>query len=226
MVPATIVTNLKQIQKLIPPNVTLIGVSKKQTPEKIEEAYKAGLRHFGENTVQEFEKKYESPLPLGAPHQGRRDKMDKIFWHFIGHLQKNKVKKIIGKIDYLHSLDSVELAKEIDKKLGSGVVLKCFVQVNISKEPSKHGVFPEDLCWFLNQLYQFPHITIQGLMCIPPYYENPENVRRHFKDMKKLAQKFGLKDLSMGMSHDYKIAIEEGATYIRIGEALFGIRQK
>ena len=214
--------NLKKIQRKIkkicskkrnPQEITLIGISKKQPIEKIKEAYEAGLRHFGENTAQEFLEKYNK-----LPHD--------IVWHFVGHLQKNKVKLIIDKISFLHSLDSFELAEEIEKKAAHiNRKINCFIEVNVGKEKTKFGIDEREIENLLSQLKQLPHLNIIGLMCLPPFEVEVERIRPYFSKLKKLSQTHSLHCTSMGMSHDFEVAIEEGATHLRIGETLFGERK-
>lgn len=194
-----------------PSEITLVGISKKQSMEKLRRAEKFGLQHFGENLVQELCEKY-SLLP-------------DVVWHFVGHLQTNKVKKIIDKIDYVHSLDSLKLAQVIDREASrENKKIKCFIQVNIGHEKTKSGLEEKTVVNFYEQVRKLKNIEVIGLMCIPPYHENPEDMRGFFRKMKELNNRLSLKELSMGMSHDFPVALEEGATFLRIGEALFGNR--
>ncbi len=215
--------NLKEIQEKIvktctranrnPQEITLIGISKKQPLEKMKEAYKAGLRHFGENTVQEFLEKYNK-LPKD------------VTWHFVGHLQKNKVKRIMDKISFLHSLDSLPLAEEVEKRaLQVGKIIHCFIEVNIGREKLKFGIDEKEIKNLLFQLKKSPHIKVIGFMCLPPFDLEVEKVRPYFSKLKKLGETYKLHNISMGMSHDFEVAVEEGATHVRIGEALFGKRK-
>ncbi|MBI2608671.1 MAG: YggS family pyridoxal phosphate-dependent enzyme [Deltaproteobacteria bacterium] len=214
--------NLEKIQKNIEKiclkknlqkqKVTLVGISKQQAIEKIKEAYDVGLRHFGENKAQEFLQKYEL-LPKN------------IIWHFVGHLQKNKVKSIIDKVSFIHSLDSLPLALEIEKRASSiHKKIKCFIQINMGGETTKSGIDEKDLPKMVSEIKKLSHVDLIGLMCLPPYCENKEEVRPYFRNLKKLGKQFHLEHFSGGMSHDYEIAIEEGATFIRVGSHLFGKR--
>ncbi len=199
-------------------DVQLVAVSKTVPAVRVEEAIEAGLHTFGENRVQEWKEKSEL-LP------------GNIAWHIIGRLQKNKVKYIIGKIELLHSLCTLEVAQEIERlSQKKGVRTNCLVQVNIGREESKSGVQEEELLPFLEQLQVLPHLQIQGLMAIAPIAENPEEVRRYFARMRELFEKMPTgenmerKFLSMGMSGDYQVAIEEGANMVRVGSRIFGAR--
>lgn len=199
-------------------DVQLLAVSKTVESERILQAMDAGLTAFGENRVQEWKEKYEI-LPKN------------ISWHIIGRLQKNKIKYIINKIELLHSLCTLEAAQEIERlSAREGVQTNCLVQVNIGREESKAGVEQEELERFLEQLQGFSHIKVQGLMAIAPFAENPEDVRRYFAKMRELYEKMPSegnlerKFLSMGMSGDYKIAVEEGANIVRVGSKIFGAR--
>ena len=201
-----------------PEEVQLLAVSKTVEAERIQQAIDAGLTAFGENRVQEWKEKYEI-LPKN------------ISWHIIGRLQKNKIKYIINKIELLHSLCTLEAAQEIERlSAREGVQINCLVQVNIGREESKAGVEQEELERFLEQLQGFAHLKVQGLMAIAPFAENPEDIRRYFAAMRELYEKMPnegnleRKFLSMGMSGDYKIAIEEGANIVRVGSKIFGAR--
>lgn len=209
---------LKKIKKICgdvhrnPSEITLVGISKKQPIERLQEAKKMGLKHFGENLSEELCEKY----PL----------LPDVTWHFVGHLQTNKVKKIIDKIAYLHSLDSLKLARIVDKEgVAYNKKIKCFIQVNIGHEDTKSGVEEKEVASFYEKVKKLKNIELIGLMCLPPYFENPESTRKFFKKMKELNNRLSLKELSMGMSHDFEVALEEGATFLRIGEALFGKRK-
>ncbi len=205
-----------------PEKIKLIGVSKKKPAEMILEFRKAGLRAFGENYVQEFLEKEEKLRDLD------------ISWHFIGHLQKNKVKYIIDKVFMIHTLDSFELAKEIQKQAEKKNVSKVrvLIQVNIGKEPQKAGIMPENVEKLLKDLKLFDRIEVRGLMSIPPFLPS-EELRPFHKKLKELFDKLlqtnlvnpeVFKELSMGMSGDFDVAIEEGATMVRLGTILFGER--
>lgn len=198
-----------------PQEIKIIAVTKYSTIERTKEAIEAGVIHLGENRDHEFLNKYEM---FG----------DKPTWHFIGTLQSRKVKNIIDKVHYIHSLDRKSLAKEINKRATKPI--NCFVQVNVSGEESKHGIAPEETVEFVKSLQQYPNIRIIGLMTMAPHIEDETILRICFQKLRQLQQQIQqleleyapCTELSMGMSNDYEIAIEEGATYIRIGTALVG----
>lgn len=199
--------------------VLLLGASKSVPAERIREFYNCGLRVFGENRVQEFLKKYEElkDLPLD--------------WHFIGRLQSNKVKYILRKVSLIHSLDRESLLEELEKRaLALDIVQDVLIEVNLGHEESKGGVEPEKLKAFFERCLGAKAVRVLGLMCIPPYFEDPQKARPYFARLRELKEElereFGveLPHLSMGMSHDFEVAIEEGATIVRIGTALFGAR--
>ncbi|MBY0120777.1 YggS family pyridoxal phosphate-dependent enzyme [Bacillus sp. S/N-304-OC-R1] len=199
--------------------IKVIAVTKYVSTERAQEALQAGIVHLGENRDEGLLKKWEV---IG----------DKPVWHFIGTLQTRKVKNIIDKVDYIHSLDRLSLAKEINKRATKQI--NCFVQVNVSGEDSKQGVEPEQLNDFIAELSQFSNIRISGLMTMAPFTSDESVLRscfRKLKDLQTMIQKLELEyapceELSMGMSNDYEIAIEEGATMIRIGTALVGNEEK
>lgn len=200
--------------------VTLIAVSKTKPVEMIREAMEAGADVFGENKVQELCDKYEV-LPDG------------IHWHLIGHLQRNKVKYVVGKAELIHSVDSLRLAEEISKEsVKKGVQTDILIEVNVAEEESKFGVTVADAEMLIRQIAPLPNIHIRGLMTIAPYVENPEENRPVFRILKKLAVDIKMKNidnvtmdvLSMGMTGDYQVAIEEGATMVRVGTGIFGAR--
>jgi len=201
-----------------PQPVTLVAVTKFQEIEKLRELKKTGQVIFGENRVQELLTKVEL----------LRD--ENITWHLIGHLQTNKVRQIIDEVSMIHSLDRLSLAEEIEKRAGAkDKVVEVLIQVNIAEEEQKFGMPKEEVYTFLEKMKDFPHLKVMGLMLIAPNYENKEAVRPIFKEMytlfsemkeKKLSH-VEMKYLSMGMSGDYRIAIEEGANMVRIGSAIF-----
>ncbi len=204
-----------------PSEVTLLGATKTVSPDTIRDFFECGLKVFGENRVQEFLKKYEVLKDLN------------IDWHFIGRLQSNKVKYLMGKISLIHSLDRVSLAQEIQKRADkAGVVQKVLIEVNIGEEKTKGGVLPADLFDLFKYTLSLKNLKVLGLMCIPPYTENPQEARCYFSKLRELRdtleKEFSveLPHLSMGMSHDFEIAIEEGATIVRIGTLLFGERKR
>lgn len=200
--------------------VTLIAVSKTKPIDTLQEAYDLGVRIFGENKVQELSDKYEE-LPKD------------IHWHMIGHLQRNKIKYIVDKVDLIHSVDSVRLAEAIDKEAAKkGVIANILIEVNVAKEESKFGLMPEEVEDFIDQISNYQNICVKGLMTIAPFVEDPEENRPIFAGLRKLSVDIAKKNvdninmsiLSMGMTNDYQIAIEEGATMVRVGTGIFGAR--
>ena len=201
---------INNIKSSIPNNVKLIAVSKTKPVEDIMEAYNAGQRDFGENKVQELINKI--------------DKLPKdIKWHMIGHLQTNKVKDCIrDEIVLIHSVDSIKLAKEIDKESKKrNKITNILIEINIGNEDSKFGINPNELEDFLKQTKDLSNINVEGLMCVAP---NNNDTSKYFREMKSLSIKYNLKELSMGMTNDYKEAINEGSTMIRLGTLIFGER--
>ena len=195
----------------IPPDVKLVAVTKTRTVEEIRHAIMSGVTCIGENRVQEAEKKFPF-LP-------------KVEKHMIGHLQTNKVKLAVELFDMIQSVDSLKLAEEISKRCETiGKVMPVLVEVNIGNEPNKYGIKPEDAGSFVKEISKLKNIDVQGLMCVAPLLA-PEETRPYFKKMKQLFGSVGnMKWLSMGMSNDYKTAIEEGSNMVRIGTAIFGYR--
>lgn len=202
-------------------DVTLIAVSKTKPLEMLKEAYAAGARDFGENKVQELLDKIPA-MP------------EDIRWHMIGHLQRNKVKYIIDKVYLIHSVDSLRLAEEISKEaLKHGLTANILVEVNMAHEESKFGVAPEEAMKLVTEIASLPGICVKGLMTIAPYVEDPEENREYFKKLKQLSVDITQKNndnrdvgeiLSMGMTGDYTVAVEEGATCVRVGTGIFGER--
>ncbi len=204
-----------------PEDVILLAASKTQPIEKMIEAYKAGIRYFGENRVQEGIKKIEQLQEIKDIH-----------WHLIGGLQTNKAKYAVRYFELIHSLERKSLADEIDKRAKKiGKVQDVLVEVNIGEESSKYGVSPKDLEELIEYSLKKENLKILGLMCIPPYFEDKEKSRPYFIKMRELKEKLERKlniklpHLSMGMSHDFDIAVEEGATIVRVGTAIFGERK-
>ena len=204
-----------------PEDVTLIAVSKTKPVEMLREAYECGCRDFGENKVQELLDKYEV-MP--------RD----IRWHMIGHLQRNKVKYIVDKAALIHSVDSLKLAEEISREaLKKQVEVSILIEINLAGEESKFGIRPETAENLVREISVLPGVHIQGLMAIAPYVEDPEENRQYFALLKQLSVDISRKNidnvnmnvLSMGMSGDYMVAVEEGAVYVRVGTGIFGERQ-
>jgi hypothetical protein len=207
--------------------VRLIGVTKKQSAELIRAAWAEGLGDFGENYVQEWQIKQD------RLRQDWGAKADQITWHFIGHLQGNKVKAVVGRVDWIHTVDSVKLAEKISRTAGEvGCIQKVLIEVNLAAEPSKSGFTPAQLPSDLHRLAALPHLSWRGLMAIPPETTDGESNRPYFRRLKSLLDECNqtgvltepLTELSMGMSQDFEVAIEEGATMVRIGTALFGPR--
>lgn len=222
--------NIKQIQKNIEDacsrverdsrEVTLIAVSKTKPVSALEEAYQCGMRDFGENKVQELVEKAEV-LPKD------------IRWHMIGHLQRNKVKYIVDKVYLIHSVDSLRLAEEISKEaLKKNVTVDILVEVNVAEEETKFGSTMEEASELVSQIASLAGIRVKGLMTIAPFVENPEDNRKFFAKLKQLAvdiedkniDNVSMQVLSMGMTGDYEVAVEEGASYVRVGTGIFGER--
>lgn len=201
-------------------DVTLIAVSKTKPVSMLEEIYNERIRDFGENKVQELTEKYEK-LPQD------------IRWHMIGHLQRNKVKYIVDKVHLIHSVDSVRLAQAIEQEAAKkDVIVNILIEVNVAEEDSKFGLNVDEVLPVVEEISLFSHVRIQGLMTIAPYVENPEENRTYFSRLKKLSVDIAEKNidnvnvsiLSMGMTNDYEVAIEEGATIVRVGTGIFGER--
>ncbi|WP_028982976.1 YggS family pyridoxal phosphate-dependent enzyme [Sporolactobacillus terrae] len=198
-------------------DVTLIAVTKYVSPERAQEAVDCGIYHLAEN-------RKEGLLEKQTILQD-----DRIIWHLIGTLQTRKVKDIVGKIDYFHALDRLKLANELNKRIEEGI-LNCFVEVNVSGEASKHGLTEDQLDTFIDALAQFEHLRVIGLMTMAPNTDDIDVIRHVFRRLRELRDQIRdrkisyapCSELSMGMSHDYEIAVEEGATFIRIGTALVG----
>jgi PLP dependent protein len=203
-----------------PASVGLVAVSKRQPAAAVLEAAAAGQRMFGENYVQELlAKQQEVPAALD--------------WHFIGALQSNKVKYLQGKVGLIHSVDRLGLAEEISRQWGkAGGCAEILIEVHLGEEASKAGVAPGELEALVRRIAPLPHLRIRGLMALPPYLEDPEAVRPYFRRLRQLAEELNalnlpgvaMEELSMGMSHDFAVAIEEGATLVRVGTAIFGAR--
>ncbi len=195
-----------------PDDVLLIGVSKTVDVDRIRQALAAGLGALGENRVQEAKTKVET---LGHP----------VPWHLIGHLQTNKARDAVELFDVVHSIDRGELAREVERRAQArSRVVDVLVEVNVGGETSKGGVAADGLGALLDVLGGFAHLRVRGLMAIPPAVERAEDARRWFRALRELAERHGVKELSMGMSADFEVAIEEGATMVRVGTAIFGAR--
>lgn len=200
--------------------ITLIAVSKTKPLEDIEEIKKCGVIEFGENKVQEMMDKYER---ISSP----------VHWHMIGHLQRNKVKYLMNKVTLIHSVDSFRLAEQIDKESQkASIVTDILIEVNIAREDSKFGLFKEDIMSFIEEISQLKNIHVRGLMTSAPFVEDPEDNRKYFRELfqlfvdirEKNIDNIDMDILSMGMTNDFEVAIEEGATMVRIGTAIFGNR--
>lgn len=228
---ATIQENIKTVEGIIaaecqkagrkPEEVKLIAVSKTKPVEMLQEAYECGCRDFGENKVQELLDKYEA-MPKD------------IRWHMIGHLQRNKVKYIVDKVYLIHSVDSLRLAEEISKEaLKKNVCVNILIEVNVANEETKFGTTCEDVKQLVQDIAKLPNICVKGLMTIAPFVENAEKNRPIFSKLKKISvdimgeniDNITMENLSMGMTGDYAVAVSEGATYVRVGTGIFGIRQ-
>ncbi|MGD0280941.1 MAG: YggS family pyridoxal phosphate-dependent enzyme [Dissulfurispiraceae bacterium] len=201
-----------------PDEVKLIAVTKTVGIEKIKEALDLGIRTFGENRVQEAQKKISNMGGLS------------IEWHLIGHLQKNKAKYAVQLFDVIHTVDSAGLAEEVSRQAEKiDKIQRVLVQVKLSGEETKHGVSGEELIPLLKKIQEMNSIELEGLMTMPPFFEDPEKTRPYFRKLRELKNKavlagYALTELSMGMSNDFEVAIQEGATLVRIGSAIFGER--
>lgn len=198
-----------------PKAIRLVAVTKGVSLDRIREAIAAGATIFGESRVQEAIPKIEA---LGPG----------IKWHLVGHLQRNKAKEAVGVFELIHSVDRFELAQELDRRAAQrGIIQKVLIQVNVARESGKHGVAPEGLEALVGEVAGLPHLLLEGLMVIPPLAADPEGSRPHFRWLAQRAEELRrggrpLPELSMGMSNDFEVAIEEGATLIRVGTAIFG----
>jgi len=204
-----------------PETIRLIAVSKRKSVETIMEGIKAGAKHLGENYIQEAIEKIDI---IGK---------ETACWHFIGHLQSNKAKFAVQYFDYIHTVDKLKLAKAIDKQAKKiDKIQKILVQVNISEEKTKSGTNTEDTIQLVEQITLFENLSLQGLMCMPPYFSEPEKARIYFKQLGRIKERItalkldnvSMEHLSMGMSNDFKVAIEEGSTMVRVGTSIFGSR--
>ncbi len=218
-----IVKNIKKACQRVGRNaseVQVMGVAKGQSSERIEEAFKCGIKLIGENKTQEADL-----------HQAQLKDID-IKWHFIGKLQKNKINRILKSFDFIQSVDGVKSLEHIHKRVAKEI--EVFIEINIGDEKNKSGFTIDGLKKALKYIALLDRVKITGLMCIPPVSDDPEEIRGHFRKLRELKEEinslnlanFNVKHLSMGMSNDYEIAVEEGATIVRIGTALFGRRVK
>ncbi len=215
----SIVENINRLKQEIPSEVKLLAVSKTKPLESLEEAYKAGIRDFGENKVQELMAKQE---------EFHKD----VRWHFIGNLQTNKVKYLVGKVYLIHSISSIKLLKQVEKEFSKrNEIANVLIEINIGREESKGGIFVEDLEEMLNEVENCTSVKVKGIMVIIPKGDTESN-RAYFKETKNIFDSLKKRNfnnihmevLSMGMTHDYKVAIEEGSNLVRIGEGIFGVR--
>ena len=201
-----------------PKEIKLVAVSKTVEVARIKEAIEAGVSLLGENYVQEAKEKIEA---LGSP----------VSWHFIGHLQSNKAKYAVHLFDVIHSIDSIPLAEELDRRAEqSDRVIKVMIEVNLSREATKFGTDEERVLNLAKSIQNLRHLSLEGLMTMPPYFDSPEMSRPYYVALRELKERMvkegtPMKELSMGMSNDFEVAIEEGATYVRIGTAIFGPRK-
>jgi len=223
----SITANVKSILETLPPGVILVAAAKARTAREVEEALRAGVAYVGHNYVQEAEQMI--PLIAEVPQLG-----DKVRWHMIGHLQKNKVKKAIRLFDMIETLDSWSLAKLIDRRCAAiGLTMPVLVEVNIGREASKTGVLPGKVDDLVRRLSDLKHIRVQGLMTMGPRFGNPEDARPYFQATKEAFDRLAkanlpnveMRTLSMGMSNSYQVALEEGANMVRLGTVLFGERE-
>ncbi len=201
-----------------PKGINLVAVSKTVEVARIKEAIEAGVSILGENYVQEAQKKIET---IGKP----------VSWHFIGHLQSNKARYAVRLFDVVHSTDSISLAEELNRRAEQEKrVINVMIEVNLSKEATKFGTDEERVLNLARKIQGLKHLSLEGLMTMPPYFDSPEMSRPYYKALRELKERMikegvPMKELSMGMSNDFEIAIEEGATYVRVGTAIFGPRK-
>ncbi len=207
----TLAARIAAARGALPPGVTLVAVSKTQPPAAIREAYAAGQRHFGENYAQEWREKATALADLAE-----------LTWHFIGGLQTNKARLLAPRAAYVHTVDRPELARELARRYqAAGATARIFLEVNVGGEARKAGCAPGDAAALLALARSLPGLEPIGLMCLPPAAEDP---RPHFRALRALRDRLGLRELSMGMSADWRVAVEEGATFVRLGSAIFGAR--
>lgn len=215
-----IVANINEVRRRIaraaeasgrsPDEVTLVAVTKTADVPRIRAAADAGLKHFGENRVQEARSKVEALSDLG------------LTWHLVGHLQTNKVKTALGIFDIIHSVDSFRLAEELNRRAEKRTPI--LIQVNVSEEATKGGFPLQEAAKAAERIAQLPNLDLKGLMTIAPLVDDPEAVRPVFRKLRQLGEALGLRELSMGMTNDFEVAVEEGATLVRTGRAIFGER--
>lgn len=212
--------NVKKILEELPPGVELMAAAKSRTPKEILQAAEAGVKIIGENYVQEALTAFDVVGTL-------------VKWHFIGHLQRNKVKKVVQIFDMIETVDSLELAGEIDKRCSQyGRIMPVLVEINSGREPQKYGVLPEEAESLIHEILPLQNVKIEGLMTMGPMFGDPEDARPYFVETRKIFEKLRslsfpgveMKYLSMGMTNSYKVAVEEGANIVRIGTKIFGPR--
>jgi pyridoxal phosphate enzyme (YggS family) len=212
--------NVKEILSELPDDVQLLAAAKTRDPREIMEAIEAGIRIVGENYVQEAERAYEV---IG----------NKVAWHFIGHLQQNKAKKAVALFDMIETVDSIEIAREIDKRCAqSGKTMPVLIEINSGREKQKAGVYPEDAEQLVTEISALKNVRVMGLMTMGPQFGNPEDARPYFIETRRVFDRIKklnlplveMKYLSMGMTNSYQIALEEGANIVRIGSRIFGER--
>jgi len=195
-----------------PESIQLVAVTKTVPPDRIQEAVRCGVRHIGENRVQEALSKREVLAN------------ENLTWHFIGHFQTNKAKKIVENFDWVHSVDRLDAAQALARQVVNREPLRVLIEVKLQDEPNKSGATEADLAGLVTSLRRLETLDLRGLMAVPPPVEDPEQARSFFRRLRQLAKEFGLTELSMGMTHDFEVAVEEGATMVRIGTGLFGER--
>lgn len=202
-----------------PLSVRLVGVTKGVGLPAIREAFESGLHDVGENRVQEALEKMAPAAAWSGANSAR------LVWHLVGRLQSNKVRAAVGRFDVIHSVDSLRLGLAIDDAAArAGLVQHVLIQVNVGREPQKGGVAPQDLESLWTALGSCRHLRVDGLMAIPPAAAEPDQIRPHFRELRRLGGVVGAIEYSMGMSHDFEAAVEEGATMVRVGTAIFGSR--
>ena len=199
-----------------PDEVTLVAVAKGFPPEVVREAAAAGIRHFGENRVQEAQAK--------LPHLA--DLSPRPTWHMVGHLQTNKVKTALNLFDIIQTVDSLHLAEAISRWVPSSVRVPVLLEANIASDPAKYGFSPEEMPAQAEAIRSLPGLDVRGLMTVAPIAEDPDELRPIFRRLRDLGQSLDLPELSMGMTDDFEVALEEGATIVRIGRAIFGERSQ
>lgn len=195
-----------------PNTIQLVAVTKTVAPERIQEAAACGVKHIGENRVQEALSKREALASAT------------LTWHFIGHLQTNKAKKVVENFDWVHSVDRLEAAEALARQVANRPPFPILIEVKLQDEANKSGVGESELAGLISSVRRLESLDLRGLMSVPPPVDEPEQARPFFRRLRALAQDFGLSELSMGMTHDFEVAVEEGSTMVRIGTGLFGAR--